>query len=334
MNKGLKAKKFFQLCKQLFGISLFGLYAAIALEVSGSAAKPVAKKAQDSNNANVQIQTGKDTVTAPLGRLDDWRFNPKTLQLEFTLSVGATPHHFYLTQPPRIVVDLPNTKLGYVPTQQTYSGAIQRVRVSQLKADVTRIVLDLAPGSFVSPNQVQLQPKSKRNPTRWVLRTFITGYNNFSQQRNYSQPPNSIPPSPYNNLQPSNNLSPSPYNNLQAPSNIPLNLYNNPQAPSNLLPTTTNSQQPFFTLPPPSNYLPPITNNLQQPFVSVPPLIPNNPSQLPSSILPPPNFPNQPSNFNSPIARPDFPTPTVPNYPSNADEPRVIEFGQPLPIKR
>ncbi|OUL17458.1 AMIN domain-containing protein [Nostoc sp. 106C] len=312
MDQRLRTQQFLKFCKQLFGISLFSGYITITLEAGSSIAKPVAKPPQASNYPNVPL------VSNPLARLDNWRFSVETLQLEFALSAGTTPHHFYLAQPPRIVVDLPNTKLGYVATQQTYSGAIQRVRVSQLNAGVTRIVLDLAPGNFLDPNQVKLQPVSKKNPTRWVLRPFSSGYRNSAKPGNYPQLPSNVPL--------------NPYNYPQQPSSLPQFPYNYPQQPISQ-PLTTNQQLPFFTLPPPSNNLPAIPTNQQQPFVVVPPLTPNSQSQLPSSTLPPAIFPNQPGNLNNPaaIAKPDFPIPTVPQYPSNVPETSVIEFGQPIP---
>ncbi|NDJ22708.1 AMIN domain-containing protein [Nostoc sp. B(2019)] len=270
MDKGLKTRESFQYYKHLFGVSLFSLYVAIALETVSSAATPVAK-------------------------LDDWRFYPDKVQLEITLSAGTTPRYFYLAQPPRIVVDLPDTQLGYVTTQQNYSGAIQRIRVSQLNASSTRIVLDLAPNTSLNLKQLQLQPVSQKNPTRWVLRPVTPGYST-SVQPGYS--------------------SPSPYS--QPPNNLPL--------------TTTNAQPPLFTLPPPSSDLPQTTNP-QQPFVTVPPLTPNQPSQLPNSILPPATFPNRPGNLNSipPFSQSEFPVPTAPNNQPNDSNIEVIEFGQPLP---
>ncbi|OUL21183.1 AMIN domain-containing protein [Nostoc sp. T09] len=315
MDQGLRTQQFLKFCQQLFGISLFGVYITITLQAGSSSAKPVAKPPQAPNYPNVPL------VSTPLARLDNWRFSPEVLQLEFALSAGTTPHHFYLAQPPRIVVDLPNTKLGYVPTQQNYSGAIQRVRVSQLNTGVTRIVLDLAPGNFFDPNQMKLQPLSKKNPTRWVLRPFSPGYRNSAKPGNYPQLPGNVPL--------------NPYNYPQQPSNLPQFPYNYPQQPISQ-PPTTNQQLPFFTLPPPSNNLPAIPINQQQPFVVVPPLTPNNQSQLPSSTLPPPIFSNQPGNFNNPaaIAKPDFPIPTVPQYPPNVPETTVIEFGQPIPKTR
>ncbi|WP_017651190.1 AMIN domain-containing protein [Fortiea contorta] len=254
-----------------FQISLFSLSTAILLQPSSSNAQPIA---------------------APLAKLNDWRFYPEAIQLEFTLSAGVTPHHFYLAQPPRIVVDLPDTKLGYVPAQQSYSGAIQTVRVSQLNAGITRIVLDLAPGNFSDPQQLQLRPISPQNPTRWVLRPFIRGYSHSLQPRNYPPTPQNVPISPYNYAQTAPNLPPSSYNYPQ---------------PLNPLPSSTNT-------------------NPQQPFVTVPPLTPNNSSQLPSPILPPPTFSQPAGNFQNPgaIAKPNFPTPTVPGT-------TIIEFGQPIP---
>ena len=281
MDKVLRSKQFFRWCKQLFKVSFFGLYAAISLETNSS-------------------------LAAPAARLEDWRFYPEAFQLEINLSAGTTPRYFYLAQPPRMVVDLPDTKLGYVPTLENYSGAIQRIRVSQLNASVTRIVLDLAPGTSLDPNQVQLQPISAQNTTRWVLRPLIAG-GTSPQQGNYP-PPSNLPPS---------NLPPSNYN-YPPPSNLPPSNYNYPP-PSNL---------------PPSNLPPSSSNNSQIPLVTVPPLNSNNPTQQPGSVLPPASFPNQPGNFNTAplsVGAPGFPVQTVPNYPGNVPNSGVFEFGQPFP---
>ncbi|MBW4643421.1 MAG: AMIN domain-containing protein [Goleter apudmare HA4340-LM2] len=300
MNKKLEPRQFFQMSKQSFSISMLSLYTVIVLEPGSSVAKPLPNKSPIPNRPTSQSQN-INAMGAPIARLDDWRFYPEATQLEFSLSASATPRYFYLAQPPRIVVDLPNTKLGYVPTQQTYSGAIQRIRVSQLNASVTRIVLDLAPGNSFDPNQLQLQPFPIQNPTRWVLRPLIRGYGNSLQPGNYPQTPNHLPINPHNNPQTQIILPPSSYNYPQLPNGIP--------------PTNTNQQQPFVTVPP-------LTSNI--------------PSQQSSPLLPPPSFPNQPSNFNNlpPIASPNFPVPLVPNYPSNVPITGVIEFGQPLPKAR
>jgi hypothetical protein len=312
MEKQRKKKLFSRWhSKQLLKVSLFGIYTVFALEIGSSNA-------------------------APASRLEDWRFYPEGLQLEITLSAPSQPRYFYLSQPPRIVIDLPGTKLGYVSTQQNYSGAIKSIRVSQLNADVTRIVMDLVPGTFVDPNQVQLQPVSWQNPTRWVIRP-ITGGNNTSLGPVNSLPSGNQPSTPglYNPPPPSGNqpLNPGFYNQSQPPSNLPPTpgFYNQPQPPSNLPPSPGfyNQSQP------PSNLPPANSNSSQPPLVTVPPLSPNNPSQPPNSVLPPATFPNQPGNPNG---IPFFPTPNSPNYPvstpnnqSTYPNSGAIEFGQPLP---
>ncbi len=278
-----------RLCRYLSGFTLVSFYAAVSLKTAFAA--------------------------TPTANLEDWRFYPEQSQLEFSLSAPSQPRYFYLSQPPRLVVDLPNTQLGYVPIQQTYSGSIQRIRVSQLNPSVTRIVMDLAPGSFLDPNQVQLQPVSWQNPTRWVLRSFTSGNNNSSQQGYF-------PPQPNNSLPNIYGAPPSP--NQLGQNNLPPGI-DNPPSQSDLPP---NPQPGGYYSPLPSNAVsPPPTmyNNPGQeaPFVSVPPLNSNYPSQGQGSILPPATFGNQ-------LGTPNIQVPTIPNNLTNPNS-RVIEFGQPLP---
>jgi type IV pilus assembly protein PilQ len=59
------------------------------------------------------------------------------------------PNHFALTNPERMVVDLPGIVKGKVPDQTPGSGEVERVRVSAFKASplVTRVVVDLKSSS-------------------------------------------------------------------------------------------------------------------------------------------------------------------------------------------
>ncbi|MDD1418744.1 AMIN domain-containing protein [Dolichospermum sp. ST_sed1] len=164
------------------------------------------------------------SIAQTVAQLNGWEFNPKAQQLEINLSATATPKYFYLPQPPRLVLDLPNTKLGKVLTQKEYSGAIQRIRISQLNENITRIVLDLAPETQFQPNQVQLQPLSRQKPTRWVLKPHIS----------YS-PANSLLLTPSTTLPPSTNLT----TNSQQPliTVPPLNSQNPPPIINSPLPS-------------------------------------------------------------------------------------------------
>ncbi len=234
--------------------------------------------------AVLALQAGS-SVAAPVARLNNWRFYPKAVKLEINLSASITPEYFYLPEPPRLVVDLPNTKLGNVSTTQNYVGAIQRIRVAQLNETVTRIVMDLAPGNFVDSNQVQLQPVSRQNPTRWVLIPKITTY---------------IPPTQPENFQSLPNLEPSNYQQL----------------PSTLSPITPNSQQPFVTVPP----LNP-RNSSQLPDSILPPASfpqqPSNLNSIPSQTNPDFSVPTMPNyqpdvsnieviEFGQPLPKPNY----------------------------
>lgn len=311
MDKQFEKRQFLQECKRLIRVSLFSLYAVVAFNTNSS-------------------------IAAPTGKLEDWRFSPEGSQLEISLSAPSRPEYFYLSQPPRIVVDLPGTKLGYVPTQENYNGAIQRIRVSQLNEDVTRIVMDLAPGVFFERDRVQLQPVSRQNSTVWVFRPLIAGNGNFVQPA-YPSVGGSLPPGAYSPLQPPNSSFHSP----QPPGMIPT-----PQTPGNLPPGMYNPSQ----LPPgagtPSSFsepltLPPINNgnnrNIGQPTVSVPPLTYINPSpQIQNTVLPPATFPSPSGNFNSPrsffLPPPsNLPTTSTVNNSVNYPGSRVIQFGEPFP---
>ena len=302
MNNPLKNRPFLQRCKQLFSVSLFSLSYVFAFQPISSAVPQ-----------NTQLQ--------------EWRFSPENALLEFTLSSAAQPQVFYLRQPPRLVIDLPSTKLGYVPTQENYSGAIQRIRLSQLNASVTRIVMDLTPGTVLTQNQVQLQPIST-NPNRWTLR-LSNNYSNTPGSTIYPpQAPIYQPQAPTYQSQPQIYQPQPPIYQSQPP------IYQ-PQ------PQIYQSQPPIYQSQPSTL---PSSNDLNpqpSPNVSVPPLTPNNREQIPSaSMLPPANF-STPfggvSNNASPLISPNFP---VPNYPNNnpVNNPinnnagsGVVPWGQNLP---
>ncbi|CEJ42692.1 N-acetylmuramoyl-L-alanine amidase (Uncharacterized protein) [Umezakia ovalisporum] len=201
--------------------------------------------------AVIFLPTGS-SVAAPVAKLNNWHFHPEAMELEIHLSAKTTPEYFYLAQPPRLVVDLPNTKLGYVPTIQNYVGAIQRIRVAQLNEAVTRIVLDLAADKSVDFHQAQLQPSSPQNSTRWVLRPRITSYTPLTQGENFQSLPN---PWPSSRLQLPNTLEVTNFNPQQPFVRVPpLNPRHGSQLPDSIVPPVTVPQ------PTNLNSIPPGTN--------------------------------------------------------------------------
>lgn len=136
----------------------------------------------------IMVGVGSSGQAVLAARLIDWRFDPAVAALEVTLDEGITPRYFLLSQPARIVLDLPNTQLGNVETQQTYSGTIRQIRVSQFQEGVTRIVLDVSPEVILEPEQVQLQSLGNR----WVLRPLIASTQPSSSA--VAQSPDRLPP--------------------------------------------------------------------------------------------------------------------------------------------
>jgi len=107
--------------------------------------------------------------------LTQWRYDPKTSNLEVTLKEGVEPRYFLMAQPARIVVDLPATSVGQLKQQETYTGVVRQVRIAQYDANTTRIVLELAPEVVLAPGQVRVQrvktPDTKSD--RWVVSPLV-----------------------------------------------------------------------------------------------------------------------------------------------------------------
>ncbi len=102
-----------------------------------------------------------------------WQFDPATQQLTFTLPSGITPQYTVAADTSQIVVTLPQTQLGTVATQQTYSGAVSQVSLSQVN-DATVVVLDLVADTVLAAEGVSLISIAAGDQTRWVLTASAT----------------------------------------------------------------------------------------------------------------------------------------------------------------
>lgn len=98
-----------------------------------------------------------------------WQYNPESAALSLNLPAGTTPRYFLAAQPARIVVDVPNTDVGNVLTEKQFPGTVQQIRIAQFQPGITRIVMQLAPGTVLAPQQVNLQ----QSGNQWVLRPVL-----------------------------------------------------------------------------------------------------------------------------------------------------------------
>lgn len=104
---------------------------------------------------------------AEAGRLQFWRFDRDANRLTFTTDDGVQPTAQLIANPTRLVIDLPQTSLGSSSTaRQAVGGLIREVRAGQFDNNTTRIVVEIAPGYTIDPNQVQIRGLS---PSQWTV---------------------------------------------------------------------------------------------------------------------------------------------------------------------
>jgi len=106
------------------------------------------------------------TLPAQAARLQFWRFDANQNRLEFTTDQGVQPRAQLIANPTRLVIDLPGIQLGRSAVTQPGNGSsIQSLRVGQFDRDTARIVVELAPGYTIDPNQVRFRGASPQNWT-------------------------------------------------------------------------------------------------------------------------------------------------------------------------
>ncbi|GAB4434683.1 MAG: N-acetylmuramoyl-L-alanine amidase [Cyanobacteria bacterium J069] len=105
-------------------------------------------------------------VSAEAGTLQSWRFNSVENRLVFTTDEGVQPRAQLIADPTRLVIDLPGISLGRSTTRQNGSGGIREIRVGQVDAQTTRIVIELMPGYTLDPQRVLVRGAT---PTDWSV---------------------------------------------------------------------------------------------------------------------------------------------------------------------
>ncbi|MDF5736681.1 MULTISPECIES: serine hydrolase [unclassified Nostoc] len=90
----------------------------------------------------------------------NWHFDSNRNHLDFTTDENVQPKVELVTNPTRLVIDLPGVTLGYPQTSQRVGLVIQEIRIEQFNAETTRMVVTLAPGYTFDLAQVKLQEES------------------------------------------------------------------------------------------------------------------------------------------------------------------------------
>ncbi len=104
---------------------------------------------------------------AKAARLESWQFNASQNQLEITTDAGVQPKAQLVSDPTRLVIDLPGIVLGRPVINESMSGTVRSMRIGQFDRDTTRIVIELAPGYTLEPSQIKFRGISDR---RWLIK--------------------------------------------------------------------------------------------------------------------------------------------------------------------
>lgn len=103
---------------------------------------------------------------AQAAKLQTWKFDPQRHQLEIVTDEDVQPTAQLVSDPTRLVIDLPGIGLEGTTINEVFGGSIQAIRIGQFEAQTTRVVVELAPGYTLDPQQVKFRGVSAR---QWVV---------------------------------------------------------------------------------------------------------------------------------------------------------------------
>ena len=103
---------------------------------------------------------------AKAGKIVSWEFESQDNNLVFTTDEGVQPEAQLLSNPTRLVIDLPGTTLGRETVKENYDGAIRGFRIGQPEPDTSRIVVELAPGYTIDSDDIEFKSVSS---TEWEI---------------------------------------------------------------------------------------------------------------------------------------------------------------------
>lgn len=126
--------------------------------------------------------------------LEYWDFDVVQSRVEIVTEDGVRPQVQLLSNPTRLVIDLPGIVLGDPTQRQGISSYVREVRIGQFAAKVTRIVVELSADYTMRPTEVLVRSLA---PNRWFVQLP-----KFQAQSEYPLPSQPIaiavpPPKPY-----------------------------------------------------------------------------------------------------------------------------------------
>jgi AMIN domain len=108
------------------------------------------------------------TQSAWAGKLVYWKFNKALNRIEFVTNEGVEPQAKFVSNPGRLIVDVPDTTVDKSKQKKTrnVNRFIREVRVGQLNRNTARLVVEMKPQYTLRPDDIQIRSLS---PNRWFV---------------------------------------------------------------------------------------------------------------------------------------------------------------------
>jgi N-acetylmuramoyl-L-alanine amidase len=114
---------------------------------------------------------------AQAGKIISWEFEEQDNNLIFETDEGVQPEAELLSNPTRLVIDLPGTTLDRETVKESYNGTVRGFRIGQSEPDTSRIVVEFAPGYTVDSDEIEFEEDSG---TEWTVKLPDTKVDRFS----------------------------------------------------------------------------------------------------------------------------------------------------------
>ncbi|NJM65985.1 MAG: N-acetylmuramoyl-L-alanine amidase [Acaryochloris sp. RU_4_1] len=104
--------------------------------------------------------------SASAGQLTYWKFNVNQSRIDLVTNSAIQPRAKVVTNPTRLVIDLPNTTFRKLKSRRKVSKYVREVRVAQHSRSTTRVVIELNSKYTLSPRRVLVRGIS---PNQWYV---------------------------------------------------------------------------------------------------------------------------------------------------------------------
>ncbi|MFM7887623.1 MAG: peptidoglycan DD-metalloendopeptidase family protein [Pseudanabaena sp.] len=113
--------------------------------------------------------TSSLAIAAPIAhanRLETFVYDLTDSKIEFSLKNDIEPKGTVINNPTRIVIDLPGIVYQGPTVRRRIGRGVQAVRVGQVDATTTRMVVEFSPEVTINPQQLKLK---SRQPGKWSM---------------------------------------------------------------------------------------------------------------------------------------------------------------------